>query len=461
MRMHGDMSSRKFRHDKRSYLGALKYMPHAVLKLIENMPMPWEDVREVPVLYHITGAITFVNEVPRVIEPVFIAQWATMWTTMRREKRDRRHMRRLRLPPFDDEEAPLLEQVSEMAELEPPEPVQMEFDEEEDAAVLEWFYDPKPLSDTSQVNGSSYKSWHLGVEQMATLHRLSRPLLSDVTDRNRHYLFDKESFMTAKALNVAIPGGPRFEPLFKDVAEMKDEDWNEFNDVHKIIFRHPIRTEYRIALPHVYNSLPRAVKNSWYHDPAGMAVTSDDPDLPPFYYDPSLNPIRRIEPANLPLQIDDDQEDDFELPTRVRPILADRPLEPPSAAAALALWWAPRPFDSRSGRTVRAQDVPLIKHWYLEHCPPGQPIKVRVSYQKLLKSYVLNTLHTATPKPHANKNLYRQLKSTKYFQSTTIDWVEAGLQLVRQGHNMLNLLIHRKGLTYLHLDYNFNLKPFM
>jgi hypothetical protein len=25
---HGDMSSRKFRHDKRVYLGALKYIPH-------------------------------------------------------------------------------------------------------------------------------------------------------------------------------------------------------------------------------------------------------------------------------------------------------------------------------------------------------------------------------------------------------------------------------------------------
>ncbi len=36
---HGDMSSKKFRHDKRVYLGALKYMPHAVLKLLENMPM--------------------------------------------------------------------------------------------------------------------------------------------------------------------------------------------------------------------------------------------------------------------------------------------------------------------------------------------------------------------------------------------------------------------------------------
>lgn len=41
---HGDMSSKKFRHDKRVYLGALKYMPHAVLKLLENMPMYVADI---------------------------------------------------------------------------------------------------------------------------------------------------------------------------------------------------------------------------------------------------------------------------------------------------------------------------------------------------------------------------------------------------------------------------------
>ena len=35
IRDHGDMSSRKYRHDKRVYLGALKYMPHAVLKVGE------------------------------------------------------------------------------------------------------------------------------------------------------------------------------------------------------------------------------------------------------------------------------------------------------------------------------------------------------------------------------------------------------------------------------------------
>lgn len=54
---------------------ALKYMPHAVLKLLENMPMPWEQIRDVSVIYHITGAITFVNEIPWVVEPIYIAQW--------------------------------------------------------------------------------------------------------------------------------------------------------------------------------------------------------------------------------------------------------------------------------------------------------------------------------------------------------------------------------------------------
>ena len=60
---------------------------------------------------------------------------------------------------------------------------------------------------------------------------------------------------------------------------------------------------------------------------------------------------------------------------------------------------------------------------------------------------------------HLYRYLFRSFKATKFFQSAKLDWVEAGLQVCRQGYNMLNLLIHRKNLNYLHLDYNFNLKP--
>ncbi|KAF4224895.1 hypothetical protein CNMCM6457_008854 [Aspergillus fumigatiaffinis] len=461
----GDVSQKKFSNEKRSYLGALKFMPHAVLKLLENMPMPWESAREVKVLYHVNGCLTLVNETPRVIEPVFHAQWATMWVCMRREKSDRRHFKRMRFPPFDDEEPPL-SWSENIEDVEPLEPVQMELDESEDAPVYEWFYDHRPLLDTPHVNGPSYKSWNLTLPQMATLYRLSHQLLSDVVDQNYFHMFDLSSFLTAKALNVAIPGGPRFEPLYKDI-DPNDEDFSEFNAIDRIIFRAPIRTEYRVAFPFLYNTLPRSVKVSWYSHPQVVYVRTD-PNLPAFYFDPVINPIssRSVAPKNITVSHEDEifgpgnNEDElFELPPEVKPFFADEELYTPDTASAIALWWAPHPFNKRSGKMVRAQDVPLVKQWYLEHCPQGQPVKVRVSYQKLLKTYVLNELHKKKPKAQNKQNLLKTLKSTKFFQQTTIDWVEAGLQVCRQGFNMLNLLIHRKNLTYLHLDYNFNLKP--
>uniref|UniRef100_A0A183BZ37 MPN domain-containing protein n=1 Tax=Globodera pallida TaxID=36090 RepID=A0A183BZ37_GLOPA len=430
IRDHGDMTSRKYRHDKRVYLGALKYMPHAVIKLLENMPMPWEQIRDVNVLYHITGAITFVNEVPRVIEPVFIAQWGTMWIMMRREKRDRRHFKRMRFPPFDDEEPPL-DYADNILDVEPLEPIQMELNEDEESLVKEWFYDHKPLSKTRFVSGEAYKNWAFSIPIMSTLYRLANQLLTDLLDENYFYLFDLKSFFTAKALNVAIPGGPKFEPLMKEL-NFQDEDWNEFNDINKVIIRSPIRTEYRIAFPFMYNNLINAlpVTVSWHHAPSVVFIKTEDYDLPAFYFDPLINPIAQRNTERMPEPLPDDAEE-FEISSDVVPMFYEFPLYTENTANGMALLWAPRPFNLRSGRTRRIIDVPLVKSWYKEHCPAGMPVKVRVSYQKLLKVFVLNALKHRPPKPQKKRYLFRSFKATKFFQNTTLDWVEAGLQPVK------------------------------
>jgi len=78
-----------------------------------------------------------------------------------------------------------------------------------------------------------------------------------------------------------------------------------------------------------------------------------------------------------------------------------------------------------------------------EHCPPGQPVKVRVSYQKLLKYYVLNALKHRAPKPQKKRYLFRSFKATKFFQCTTLDWVEVGLQvLILFKFKSHNLFLH-------------------
>ena len=556
MRDHGDMSASKWKDQKRLYLGALKYAPHAVFKLLENMPMPWEQVRDVPVLFHVTGALTLIDEVPRVVEPVYMAQWGTTWIMMRREKRDRRNFRRMRFPPFDDEEPPL-DYADNVLDAEPPEALRFDLDPEDDADVADWLWDNKGLVGTPHINGETYRRWHLPLRTMATLHRLSSQLLADFTDANSRHLFDLPSLLTSKALNLAIPGGPRFEPLFRD-NDPAEDDWNEFNDVHKVIVRAPIRTEYRVAFPFLFNSRPRKVRPQAYHAPASACVPpEDDPEAPAFAFDSSVNPVTPLEyddsafaaddaewaeaaraeaasereaaAARASIRAsdaaqgfgpggasefveyqDDDEEADEEdgaaeakeakgsafdaepracvtvrpsrrrqrpwaaagaragevdgsgtlwLPAGSCPELWDLAPQTDYTSDGIALLFAPRPFNLRSGRTRRAQDVPLIKRWYQERCPSGMPVKVRVSYQKLLKTWILNELRSKPPRSVKKRSLLRSLKATKFFQRTELDWVEAGLQVCKQGHNMLNLLIERKRLDYLHLDYNFNLKP--
>lgn len=475
MNTQGDLSSKSFNNEKRAMLGALKYMPHALLKLLENMPQPWETEKDVKVLYHTGGAISFVNEIPRVIEPVYKAQWSTAWIQMRREKRDRKNFRRMKFPPFDDEE-PFLDYGKQIPPIDSLQGIQLDLDPVEDEAVSEWFYDEKPLVDNLEfVNGESYKRYNLKVNMLSNLHRLSTPLNNDEQlDPNYYYLFDRESFFTAKALNIALPGGPKFEPLYKD-ANLENEDFNEFNALDRIIFRNPIRSEYKVAFPYIYNSLVRSIAIPTYHSPPILFTKTEDPDVPLFHFNSDYNQIKPktgitncyeltdfdTETGELLNDFGEVDEISFDLPDSFEPFFENEQLEPvKDTYQSVELYWSSYPFNNRTGNTVRAEDVSLIKDWYLQHPSSDERVKIKVSHQKLLKTHVLNELkkekassNESTPK------LLKALKATKFFEETTLDWVEAGIQVCKQGHNMLNLLIHRRGLTYLHLDYNFNLKP--
>ncbi|KAG7660465.1 uncharacterized protein J8A68_006022 [[Candida] subhashii] len=477
---HGDLSSKKVASDKLSHLGSLKYLPHALLKLLENMPQPWEQTKEVKVLYHITGAITFVNEIPRVIEPVYTAQWANSWIMMRREKRDRKHFKRMRFPPFDDEEPPL-DWSENLEDVEPLPAIRSEI--ESDEVVGDWIYDEKPLvEDSDFVNGDSYRKWNLDLETMNKLYETSQPLLLE--NNNENHLFNKKAFFTAKNLNVSLPGGPKFEPRFKENRNNPElEDFTEFNAIDRIIFRIPIRTEYRVSFPYLYNSFVKDVSLVPCHSVINCNQ-SKRKNTEGFTFNSNYNLIL---PKDNPIEIRTEKEEDLDLDfepffkwdlddedTKDEAAEANEmeidddeielPIEPKGTAEALQLLSAPFPFNRRSGKMIRAQDVALTKSWYKRPAPKGSTTKVRISYQKLLKNHILNDLHNPPGRKNKSRNrkkvhLLKSLKATKYFQQTTIDWVEAGLQVCRQGFNMLNLLIHKKGLTYLHLDYNFNLKP--
>ena len=74
----------------------------------------------------------------------------------------------------------------------------------------------------------------------------------------------------------------------------------------------------------------------------------------------------------------DDSEDDFSV-LGLEPLLNERPLYTDATAGGIALYFAPRPFNLRRGRTRRAFDVPLVNAWFKERCPADHPVKVHTS----------------------------------------------------------------------------------
>lgn len=77
-------------------------------------------------------------------------------------------------------------------------------------------------------------------------------------------------------------------------------------------------------------------------------IKTEDPDLPAFYFDPLINPIshrhsvKSLDPVP--------EEEDFVLPEEVSPFLQETALYTDNTANGIALLWAPRPFNMRSGK---------------------------------------------------------------------------------------------------------------
>eukprot|EP00792_Barthelona_sp_PAP020_P004627 TRINITY_DN2246_c0_g1_i1.p1 TRINITY_DN2246_c0_g1~~TRINITY_DN2246_c0_g1_i1.p1 ORF type:complete len:2283 (-),score=561.88 TRINITY_DN2246_c0_g1_i1:22-6870(-) len=439
IRDNGDLSTRT-KLDKRSYLGALPFLPLACLKLLENIPMPWETHRYVNVVYHKIGCLTIVNEVPRVIEPLFFAQWSSMWHALKVERLARSNFQRLVFPPFDDEE-PIVDFGEHILNLDPPEPIELD---SASIKIFQWFYDHNALIETNSIT-IAYKFWKLNNNLLSKLLEFSSTFVLPL-DLNSQYLFNLNSFITAKSLNLVIPGGPKFEPLFKD-DEYETDVWNEFNDLRKVIFRQKIITMYRIALPYLFNSRPRNLKRIQHSYPFVQTVK---PKHDFTFSNDQLHPIQRRDLWH---------DDNFV----IKPLSLKKPkafgsnIELADPYVSTLMIHAPKPFDRKKNNTKRAQDVSLVDSWLTKHITKGDSKgHTRVAHQRLNKGKVLRSFKSRDDTKGGG--LIKEFSKSPHFEITSLDWVEAGLQVLRQGHNMLRLVLAKKNLNYLHLDYNFVLK---
>ncbi|KAF7795524.1 hypothetical protein EIP86_006686 [Pleurotus ostreatoroseus] len=161
-----------------------------------------------------------------------------------------------------------------------------------------------------------------------------------------------KKFFAAEASDIAIPEGPRFEPIHRDMDSF-DKDRNEFNDMNKAIICQQVHTEYEAAFPHL---TPTSVPMTPTSPPSTSTIS--------LALSLSVASCRRSRCSSHEDDIlgpNEADDDDCESPHEVKPLLEEKPLENDPATDAIALALAPKPYVRRSRRMRCAQDIPLAK----------------------------------------------------------------------------------------------------
>jgi pre-mRNA-processing factor 8 len=69
-------------------------------------------------------------------------------------------------------------------------------------------------------------------------------------------------------------------------------------------------------------------------------------------------------------RVDDDELEEFVLPEECStPLMTELPLYTENTTNGINLFWAPKPFNQRTGRSRRNFDIPLVSQWFKERCP--------------------------------------------------------------------------------------------
>ena len=188
-----------------------------------------------------------------------------------------------------------------------------------------------------------------------------------------------------------------------------------------------------------------------------MYIETDDYDLPAFYFDPQLAPIKRKKDVlsqklrknlikNQQQQQMIAQQDRKQYvntllaslsssgssnlssgssgsasssdlssssstskPKKAKKIafLSDLPLYTDDTANAIALYNAPAPFNKRSDVTKRILDIPIIQPWLNK---VHYPSNIKLASQKLLKKWIKNKLRTEKEKVNNANDEFQQQK---------------------------------------------------
>jgi len=416
--------------DYRMYLGILRYIPSSISSLLKNLPVPWTKDKNIGSIIH-DSKLLIILDTNDVIIPEFSSTlWSLIWVISRKEKINRIFFNRINFPIFDDDE--ILD-------------YNMNFKKSENK-TLNW----------DKYLENHFKTWFwLGKIIYDTLNEKKKKKLV-YNDNSLKLLVNKVEFQSGLYLNInKINQEKNIKFLSRSYLERGIKKISSFRFIktfEKKINNFPFLYQKKILLgkksslvgmkKHYFNLTSRYQDkflffNSTHYKSLNFSFLNRK-------FEKKLNFMDLIKKNKIFI---------FDL---IKPFFIDLFF----SQKRLSLYLNYR-FDLDGISTQFYSLIPLWNTCYLErimlNSEKFSQNNICPSYLILLKNFLTKNLKI---KKKNTKYKTRDIfKKNLYFNNIKATWIQTGTEICQQSYKLLSILIKRKGLNYLNLDFNFNLKP--
>nr|UXY87508.1 splicing factor Prp8 [Cryptomonas sp.] len=419
--------------DKRILLSSLKYIPYVLFCLLKTLPMPWEKKNERNILYHNSGTLAFIKDHSFSFEILFLSQWSTLWILTKKQRVFRKDLIKIHFPIFDDEE-----------------PVD---------DIVQFFANSQSISslrDSYPLSLYVIKNWFYVYEKLSAFF---------LKKQNKEFFYF-DSIINVALFSLVIRGG-----IFSNL------DQNSISCFSNMIYKDKVIYHCRNKI--FVNSMDQPTKN----------LIEDNKRNYPILYNLSSNfgtvflksfrkrnflidcIKNKLSSKNLYLSdskklleglkfICKNENKNIESIENlfIIPFFIDLFFSRRRVSFLVKCYGNYLETISQKNSIKPAYKIPMIKKLILSDTKLTN-LKLTTSQYILLRKYIFKISNKKKKFLTNHVTLMNIFDKSSFFLKGKSNWIDVGIYTCSQSHKMMFLLLGRKRLKFLYLDFNFNIKP--
>nr|UXY88006.1 splicing factor Prp8 [Cryptomonas curvata] len=420
-----------FQIDKRILIGSLKYIPYMIFCVLKTIPMPWEKTKLVYSIKHISGSLIISNDQSFTFDLLFLSQWSTLWMMTKKYMIYKNDFLKIRFPLFDDEEKirnpeHFFTNTLSSVSIKDKYPFIIYI-------IKNWFYEFKKIF--LYFLKKQYKNFFF-------IDNFTHLVLSNLTMRSNLYIINFRN-------NISIFSIIKLWCIFFYNFKFKSIT-RTFQLNNSLIPEYNFYLFHKYEYPFLYNLpfnylgfIQKFFVNQLHLDQnfEHIILKKNSSFLDQFIIIKNLNKKYKLvynKNSFYPFF-----EDLFF--TKKGVSLIFNLLKINFSCIIEKQYLKP------SYKIELINKLSIIPEWNLNDS------KLTSSHFFLLKNYTNKNKNKKKCKK--SFSLFNIFSKNIFFSKNIINWIQMGIYVCTQSHNIMTLLLGRKNLKFLYLDFNFNLKP--